>query len=379
MSKVHITLVGGQPAPVYYVIKKLSPAKVVYICSEQTENVANAVCRHIDITDQLIIKLNPTDAGSIQKKVNELASTYQADEVTINISSGPKPWTYFFVTTFEKHQNATILYIDQNNMLWDYTRQTVTDISGTFNLLTTLSLHGNTLTQFHKLAEYDEYDYDVCRKIQKIRQFRSKDFTQLLSPADKEVQREIRDKSIPDGRYRLNSGSYVEWFRATSTSDGFARIYLADIRQEFELESPHAVELAFNSGWFEYKIARMLSRWNKQQNLFINCIFPYNANIDKNEVDIIVETGSKALFVECKTDIFRTTDIDKFKSVVKHYGGMGSMALFITESKMKSYAIEKCAEQNILHLSLKNFKNDSEAENALRRLLDSNYRTINAI
>ena len=37
MAKVHITLVGGQPAPVFQGIKYSNPDKIIYICSEESK------------------------------------------------------------------------------------------------------------------------------------------------------------------------------------------------------------------------------------------------------------------------------------------------------------------------------------------------------
>ena len=91
--------------------------------------------------------------------------------------------------------------------------------------------------------------------------------------------------------------------------------------KEITLGFPHAIELAFNSGWFEYKASNMLNHWKRTKNICMNCRFPFKTNVDKNEVDIIVNAGNKLLFVECKTQINKTTDIDKFNSVAKAYGG----------------------------------------------------------
>lgn len=39
MSRVHITLVGGQPAPVYHGIVATKPDKVVFIYSDDSQEV----------------------------------------------------------------------------------------------------------------------------------------------------------------------------------------------------------------------------------------------------------------------------------------------------------------------------------------------------
>lgn len=376
MNNVHIALVGGQPEPIYHVIKKLQPDTVVYVASDSSKNLAHTIKKNVDAVEQTIVYLEPTDANLIMQSVLQLADKYKNDKVTVNISGGLKSWTYFFITIFGNLPNAEILYIDQNIRLWNYTKQTVTDISDTFNLITVLKLRNNPLSKYLKIEDFTEDDWNVCKKIQEIRGFKSRDFTPLLN-LGKEQQMDL--KSNTEGYFQYGQSS-AEWYKPSfEDRNGCVVLTLAGINNEFVLESPHAINLVFNSGWFEYKVARMISKWNKARKTYINCIFPYNDKIDKNEVDIIVETQIKALFVECKTYVYRTTDIDKFKSVVRTYGGTSSMALFITENELKPDAIKKCQEHKILCFSFKNYNNDSDAETELFKLLDAQYHIINEI
>ena len=109
----------------------------------------------------------------------------------------------------------------------------------------------------------------------------------------------------------------------------------------------------------------------------MNCRFPFNPNMDKNEVDILVNTGTKVLFVECKTQIKNTIDIDKFRSVIKKYGGMGSKGLFITDAVMTDFAVQKCNDNALLHFSLQQ-PSSIPVEQALYMLLNSELYNINA-
>jgi hypothetical protein len=143
------------------------------------------------------------------------------------------------------------------------------------------------------------------------------------------------------------------------------------------IECPHAVELVFNAGWFEAKVARMLSTWNRAKEICLNCTFPHRTGLLKNEVDIIINTGSKILFVECKTQINNTTDIDKFRSVIKGYGGMGSKGLFVTDAKMTDIARAKCEEHGILTFSLQDEHLGMPVDKALFMLLESDMESIN--
>ena len=113
----------------------------------------------------------------------------------------------------------------------------------------------------------------------------------------------------------------------------------------------------------------------------MNCKFLADTNgskaaekFPKNEIDIIVDTGDKALFVECKTNIHNTTDIDKFNTAVRNYGGSGSKALFVCLNKFKENAIQKFADcGNVLSWSFA----ESNDINSFYEMLDRRIENIN--
>jgi hypothetical protein len=74
------------------------------------------------------------------------------------------------------------------------------------------------------------------------------------------------------------------------------------------LHSEHVRYILLNSGWFELEIALMLATWEKNRAMRLNCIFPTKSGSPKNEIDIIVNAGTKLLFVECKTQIKNETE-----------------------------------------------------------------------
>ena len=381
--KVHITLVGGQPAPVYHGIVATKPDKIVFIYSEDSREVVEALRKEIDILIDDQEPLDPTDPIKILKRANELAEKYKNDEITLNISSGLKSWSYLFGIVFDKMANASVVYMDQNNVLWNYKTMTSYD-SFNFDMHTLFRLYGNPLVNYTPFGEYTEEDTFVIKEIEKCINFNHKVFNKLLAVLDKTRQAEIKQKN--DGCFYLEEGdsSYVKWKKKNekvgeTNDEVILHLYNKEgknITKKFV--SPHAVSLAFNSGWFEYKVALMLSKWDKAKEICLNCRFPWK-QLDKNEVDIIVNTGKKILFVECKTQITTSTDIDKFSSVVKGYGGTGSKGLFVTDAKMKGLSIEKCEERRILHFSLKECIDvHLPEEKMLAWKLDSDLFNINA-
>lgn len=382
MSRVHITLVGGQPAPVYHGIVATKPDKVVFIYSDDSQEVLESLKKEVNIPIDKQKPLNPTDPVQILKRAKELADKYKNDELTLNISSGLKSWSHLFGVVFDKMENTEVVYMDQNNVLWNYkTMASCADFE--FDMHTLFRLYGNPLVNYTPFEQYTDEDAKVMNEIEDIRLFNAKAFNSLVTVLDKNKQNQLSSQS--EGRFNIdNNPSYVEWKkRNVKAGEKNDEVTLCLYNKKGQMKtkkfvSPHAFSLAFNSGWFEYKVALMLSKWDKAKEICLNCRFPSKIGLDKNEVDIIINTGKKILFVECKTQINSSTDIDKFRSVVKGYGGMGSKGLFVTDAKMSDFNREKCEERKILPFSIETAKQWALApEKALALFLDTDLFNIN--
>ncbi|WP_165155466.1 DUF1887 family protein [Parabacteroides sp. ZJ-118] len=383
MAKIHITLVGGQPAPVYHGIVATKPDRVVFVYSDESREVVEALKREIDLPVEEQPPLDPTDPVRILRRAEALAKKYENDEVTVNISSGLKSWSHLFGITFDKQPNAAVVYMDQNNILWNYrTLQSVSDFE--FDMHTLFRLYGNSLeNNYRKLSDYTEEDDRAVETIEKIRQFNIKSFNSLVALLDVKEQNKLKNSSKGCFKDEDNGDNSVEWIRKSSAKENdkivISLFHPQKGKRCWKIVSPNAISLVFNSGWFEYKVAKLLSSWEKAKEICLNCRFPFKQNVDKNETDIIVNTGTKLLFVECKTQLTKTTDIDKFRSVVKTYGGTGSKGLFVTKEQLSDVARAKCAENAILSFSLKDAENwHLQPEKELALLLDNELFNINA-
>lgn len=380
MSKIHITLIGGQPAPVYHGIVATNPDLVVYIYSKEpnSKQAFKILKKEVGIKC-LGYKLDPTNPVLIKKLAEKLAHIFkEEEEITVNISGGLKSWSYWFGVVFEKCPNATIIYIDQNNQLWNYRTMEATS-NFEFDMHTLFRLYCNPLTNYTPYTDYTEADFNAIPLIEECRAFNYQDFNRLLTVLNKDSQIKLRTQEC--GEFHLpDSLSCVKWVRNNHIGNSAVTIHIQNndsfITRDFT--SPYAIELAFFAGWFECKIAHLLSKWDKAKEICMNCHFPFKPGFDKNEVDIIINTGKKILFVECKTQISKTVDIDKFRSVIKAYGGTASKGLFITDAPMYDLAKAKCDEHNILTFSLQSNHGIMNYEEALITLLDTELDKINA-
>lgn len=374
--KVHITLVGGQPAPVYHGIVATQPDKVVFVYSEESRQAVEAVKNEIAMTVDEQEPLDTTNPAEIMLRAETLAERYKNDEVTLNISSGLKSWSHLFGRVFDPLPNVAVVYMDQNNVLWNYrTMESKSDF--VFDMDVQFRLLGNELKDFTPFAEYTEEDSDSFEKVAAARRCNTGNFNKLTTILSNEWKGMFQNQKR--GLFTLSDTDYVEWEKPD-----FAHLVLSTKKygvSEYEIRSPHAVNITFNSGWFEYKVAKMLSHWRYGKNIRMNCVFPVHGEnkgkLPKNEIDIIVNTGTKLLFVECKTMISTSTDIDKFRTAVKNYGGLGSKALFVTDNVMNDMQKEKCRESGIIIFSLQDKAFGPNKEQELFKLLESELFNIN--
>lgn len=352
MAHIHISLVGGQAYPAYLAIKALNPDKAVLIHSAQSRAEAERIKAELDVETELR-EFDSVQLHKIDEGVKALISDIPEDALcTINLTSGTKPWSLLFYQNFLSREKTEFFYVDQNNTLYDlrtFDRYSTESVPLEMNTL--FRLNNNPAKSKVAFTDYDADDLDIIKVFENIWRKNNqlyKRFTQLSGPEKNIVNQ--REGKIVDEK-----GNFIEWNR--QDRDGLQTLKLelygyGEPNVE-ELHSRHAVDLFFNTHWFELKVAEILSKWDKAKAVWMNVEFPYRNNATKNEIDVIVETTvDKLLFVECKTQISDNTDLDKFASAVKNYGGMASKALFISLAPMKLEAIEKCETNRIISFSL---------------------------
>lgn len=353
MAKVHITLVGGQPMPVYNGIKCVQPDKVVFIYSEQTQHQMINIKNEFHNGAIQFEETEPLDSLHLQKiaaAALHYKEKFKDDDITLNISGGTKTWSYVFAKVFDDVDTAKIFYIDQNNKVY-HLKDEFEFFPISFDMFVQFRLNDNPLNTYIKLSKYTAKDFEVALQIEKFRKVDIGIFTDITNIEQNKLNQ-------PSGTNKNKKGtSYAKWEKNNQIT-----LYIEKPKkqQTLTVESPHAKHIVFNAGWFEIKVAQILSQWQPAENIYLNCKFTINNNIlmenikkkfPKNEVDIIVDTGTKLLFVECKTNIAKSIDIDKFNSVVKNYGGTGSKALFVVLNNFKEADTEKIENYSMISYS----------------------------
>lgn len=369
-KKIHIALVGGQSMPVFLSIRETSPDEIILIHSVNSQRSV----QHIEscFPNKCHQKeLDPVDYEAITTAVRELLETYRQDEITINLSGGTKPWALSFALQAQGMNNVSLLYIDQNGVCYDYTHHKKWT-SHDLDMRSLMQFNGQWPETHTSLKDYTDADMNVLHQVKTFRRYNYKDFNLLTIP-DKSWKKTLNNQQ--KGSHETQNGSYIKWDKTANCVSLSMQGRWGYKNRTFE--SPHVFQIVFNSGWFEYEIAQMVSKWKYAKEVWLNVVYPYNNKLPKNEIDIVVSTGYKLLMIECKTQIFDNTDIDKFHTAVKNYGGMGCKALFITEARMTSQAKEKCADSDIMPFSLQEHQDRATPQEVLFLQLNKELFNIN--
>ena len=350
MAHIHISLIGGQSYPVYLGIADLNPDGIILIHSSQSREEAERIQQEIDVPTHLL-EFDPVDIQSIYHQLEKNFTRLSSDDIyTVNITGGTKLWSIAFYEYFKRYSNAKLIYIDQNNCVCNLVTLEKYQSVVSFDTDSVLRLNGTKAESYLLYQDYTEADKNCINRIKKLRCHSYEKFNAFSIP-NKKWENELKQKKL--GSWSLEDGSQIEWDKETTT----IKILLINNKSEKlndMLTSPHIFNLFFHTGWFEYEVASLLSTWQYAKEIRMNVKFSYNAERNpKNEIDLIVNTGNRLLFVECKTQISDITDIDKFRTAVKNYGGMACKALFVTDAPMKKTAAEKCEDSGISSFSIR--------------------------
>lgn len=359
--------------PVYLGITEMQPEVIILVHSSDTLVQAQRVAE--EYPDKAVLQqFEPTDISAIMASAKKLLDEYKDDDVVINITGGTKPWGISFTMLSQGMQNVQLIYVDQNCVFYNYTTNEKWQSSLSLDMEQLMRFNGQASKSHNSLSDYNDEDMKTLSKVKRLRVTAPMQFNSLTIP-DKKWRKSLIGGF--EGRHAIDGGSYVEW----NKPQHWVRIYInkKNGKQYEELfDSPNVIHIVFNSGWFEFEVAKIISTWQYAKEVWLNVVYPYRAGQPKNEIDVVVNTGVKLLMIECKTQIFDNTDIDKFRTAVKNYGGMGCKALFITESRMKDTAKEKCADSEVLTFCMSDYKNNYAARTALYTMLNEEIMNINA-
>ena len=240
MAHVHITLVGGQPAPVYNGIVATMPEIIIFVCSKDTLETANRISQEVKIKSELL-RVDPVQLADIESKVILCASKLKNDVISVNISGGTKPWAFYFAKVFSTMPNATLFYVDQNNILWNLSDKSSSKII--FDMDNQFRLTGNSLTHFTPYSDYNDDDKKSLDLVIEARKYNCGSFNALTTTLSKDWEGKFKNQG--KGRFAISESEYVEWQKPDYVKL-VLRTKTYGVRR-FDMKAPHAVNITFKT------------------------------------------------------------------------------------------------------------------------------------
>ena len=373
MKKIHISLVGGQPIPVFLGIGCDDFDEIVLIHSGDSvdETVAiEKICKK----KCTLIQCSPNDIVEIRQTAENLFASARDNHVVLNITSGTKLWSVIFSQTFLNHASADIVFIDQLNNLYNLKSGETKQLS--IDIFTRFQLYGTPLLHYTRIEEYTQEDGWAIQNIEKARYTNIYDFNELTNQ-DLDIYNDT------EGEIRAKNGSKMKW----NWDEGYVEFQMTNRYGRYvnsiEVVCAHVREVVLHNAWFELKTALELKKRTNVKGIYLNCEFLTKEKDPKNEIDIIADFGYRLLFVECKTMVHDVTDIDKFRSAMRNFSGTSSIGVFVTNDMAKTgnrynrykNAMEKCRDNYILTFNFSMW--DKKENTSLNSIVNRNIRQIN--
>ena len=286
--------------------------------------------------------------------------------ISFNITGGTKIMS-LAAYDVAKENNISTIYIDQNNKLTDLSTNQQFVFKNTIDLPAYFRLFGQQGKSSVKYNYADQGQFELKDLIMK----NFKDLQPLF--------KKFRAKNCgPNNSFILKNSKFEIGWRENEQA---AFLFSEKTGEELELSGATAFDFMFNTGWFEQEVAGMLSKWEHANELYLNTVFERRHDkTDKNEIDIIVSTEVKMFFFECKTNVADIKDIDKFRNVVKIFGGLAAKPILVTLFRPNERIIEKCEDLNIKVFWLtEGFNKPTKPASELINFLNKEYKIINPI
>ena len=335
--KHQITLVGGQLLPVFIGIKEFSPDSVHFIVSYESKEKVDSLKAILERRAFTVNICDPYDFRSIKGACAAVLATIRpADDLLINLTSGTKIMMMAAQSLIHE-KGLKGFYINQDNsflLLPEYLTQQLTCEITTQEVL---AISGHWLKTSKALQDFSADDFKTAEAINAFADGHDDIMQQISTETRKQYL-----KVPKSGQMDIDSRTRLTWTPAEIC-------VISEGKELLHIHSALARTLFFYASWWELIVAREIAKLEKATELLIQCELPFksDANISKNEIDVLINAGGRLIFVECKSGLVRPDDINKMKAIKDTYGGLISKSLLVCRHKPPPSILEKCMELGI--------------------------------
>lgn len=334
--KHQISFLGGQLLPIYIGIREYMPDKVHFIASEESKEgmiVIKDLFKELKFSEFIC---EPFDFYSIKRKIESIIEKVDAnDDVLINLTGGTKIMLLAAQSVIsDKTVNG--FYINQDYSLIEVPSYEKKQIVSELSVKDFFDLSGHNAFTFKKLSDFTESDFKVSNEIENFAES-----NKLYSKVTDFVRRNFR--LVPEKGFETTpGGASIKW------ENGFIEINNNN-KSVISFKSNNVKDLFFNASWWELIVASEVGKWEKAKEVMLHCELSFKSDKKtlKNEIDILLNTGNKLIFVECKSGNIKQEDINKMKVIKQTYGGIISKSLLVSRFMPSQSIMEKCKELDI--------------------------------
>lgn len=359
-KKVHITLVGGQPTPVFQGILYSNPDKVIYICSKQTIGKVNSIQKRLKaiqekyknkettyivpvFTESKSFVYDVEDVTGVTNAIQQLIDQeidITQDQVSMNLSSGVKLWTMLFQKLAPK--NTHIYCISQNGkVLTVLGNSNEVNENVAFSMFTQCELLDYPIESYTAFEEYKTQDKQDYATIEHL--YQQDNFYKLLLKTIEEYLK-YKTTHLQHDQYVGHDDAFIEYNKAQKQFSIFLN------NKKYYVRGPHAASFLLEVGWLKYGIATLMAEIYGKENVYTNCTFKIKE--DKIiTIDVIVNTEHKLIFIACQPKKIDENTLASFSSNVRNCGGLGSKSLVTTMHYDKD-SEDLCNKKDVKYCSM---------------------------
>lgn len=353
-----ITLLGGQILPVYIGIVERRPNVVHIIYTKETAWLRKRLVKNISGCKIYYYQVEPYDYHSVEETVTKIMCDNEEATFELNLTSGTKLMALASQEVF-KTLECYSFYIDQSQHIIDLSNGQKDKIKTAVSTKKILSLSGHDSFTSIRLGDFNSEEKELAQNIFNLRKSKS---------GINELFKKLRSiDSDPDAKQfsHIDKLFRVEWNKNV----------LSVHAPNFNLKSTgsNSFKILTTGLWWEIIIGLAVSSWKSIYEYHMSLVIKTNTNktLDKNEVDILINTGQKIVFIECKSGIVKQSDINKMRAISKFYGGISSKSILVSYYKPKNELIEKCQDFGIGIFHFSEFSNNKQNKlNSISNKLD---------
>jgi len=368
---IHITLLGKATLPVYYPIIKLEQDIIHVICTKENVEIAQQFEKVLIAKGKLVEKhvvnaFKPIDVLKVCENIHSLAN--KDDVFLYNITGGNKIMAFAAYSVAQKHK-AKIIYNNTTSII-DMTSFEEIEITSVLATEDIFLLQGQILKEYVQSDRIGNKEVDCAEKIKQFVVKYNKEYGKIQN-----AYLRLYNKKMPNSYNHLG----LEFFKTEN------RVVIKNNNQVLlEVDHEQVLGLLFEGRWWEVLVVDSINQWNngryevwssvkfKPKKTFVN-----NIDIDKNEIDVLVNIGNVLLFIECKSGNVTQDNVYKSKIVRDTYGGDKSKAIIVSFYPINDQNVEKAKESEINVFAPKHYKGGSELLTHLGVFLDGMISQLN--